>query len=560
LEGTHFVLSSLFAKPVENKAVAELFKKQLQWMLFSRVVILTLLLGTNLLLQSVEKHIIIPPFPYIAAFIISLYLYTICAALLLNFIKRYSTFAYGQFLIDVLLISLLIYYSGGSQSIFTILYFFPIIAASIILFRRGSLALAAASTLAYGIILALEYYGTYPAFFKEFWYRPLRDIRSGMNIFSIHGLTFFITAILGSLVSGRIRRTEKALITTTLKYDQLSVLYKKIFDDIPSGIITVLNQKNIISSNPAAERITDFKSEEIIGRDITTLFPNLKLDFDMPPRSEVELTRKDGRNIPIGYSFAKLNMPGTEDKYDVITLQDLSEIKHMEKQILQAQKMATIGEMAAGIAHEIRNPLAAISGAAELLDASGDINSHNQDLMNIITRECGRLQSSITEFLYFSKPVQPEKEWVPLLPLVNDAIQILQHTQDWPERCEPVIDIPDKMDCWADPQQIRKILINIMHNSCIALKNMEGKIRITAREVMDESGAEKTILTIIDSGKGIPDTAIDKIFEPFFTTRENGTGLGLSIVRQLIDAHEGGITIKSNEHSGTTTGIWLPLP
>ena len=529
-------------------------------MLFLRVVILTLLLGTNLLLQSAEKHIIIPPYPYVAAFIAGLYLYTICAALLLKFIKRYSTYAYGQLLIDVLLISLLIYYSGGSHSIFTILYFFPIIAGSVILFRRGSLALAAASTLAYGAILFLEYFGTYPAFFAECSYKPLGDITSGLNLFSVHGLTFFITAILGSLLSERMRRTEKALITTTLKYDQLSVLYKKIFDDIPSGIITVHNQKNIISFNPAAEKITGFKPGEIIGRDINQVFPNLKLGFEMSLRSEVELTRKDKKNIPIGYSFAKLNIPGTEDKYEVITLQDLSEIKHMEKQILQAEKMATIGEMAAGIAHELRNPLAAISGAAELLDASNNIMTQNQGLMNIITRECDRLQNSITEFLYFSKPVQPEKEWVPLLPLVNESIQILQHAKDWPERCHAVLDIPEKMDCWADPQQIRKILLNILHNSCIALKNMEGKIRITAREVMDDSGTEKTVLTIIDTGKGISDLVIDKIYEPFFTTRENGTGLGLSIVRQLVNAHEGGITIKSNEHTGTTTGIWLPLP
>jgi two-component system sensor histidine kinase PilS (NtrC family) len=554
------VLSSLIAKPVENKAAADLFKKQLQWMLFLRVVILTLLLGTNILLQSAEKHIIIPPLRYVAAFIVGLYFYTICAALILKFIKRYSTFAYGQLLIDVLLITILIYYSGGSQSIFTILYFFPIIAGSVILFRRGSLALAAASTLAYGAILLLEYIGVYPSFFTDFLYRPLRDIRSGMNFFSIHGLTFFITAILSSLLSERMRRTEKALITTTLKYDQLSVLYKKIFEDIPSGIITVLNQKNIISFNPAAEKITGFKPGEIIGRDISQLFPTLKLDSGLTHRTEVELTRRDEINIPIGYSFAKLNIPGTEDKYEVITLQDLSEIKRMEKQVLQAEKMATIGEMAAGIAHELRNPLAAISGAAELLDACGDIKTQNQGLMNIITRECERLQNSISEFLYFSKPVEPEKEWVPLLPLVNEAIQILQHTLDWPERCQPVLDIPEKMDCWADPQQIRKVLLNILHNSCIALKNMEGKIRVTAREIMDDSGAERTVLTIIDTGKGISDLVIDKIYEPFFTTRENGTGLGLSIVKQLVNAHGGGITIKSNEHTGTTTGIWLPLP
>ena len=554
------MLNAFIAKPVENEAAAALFKRQLQWMLFLRVVFLTLLLGINLILQSAEKHIITPPFYYVVAFIAGVYLYTIFSALILKFIRRYSTFAYGQILIDVLLISILIYYSGGSQSIFTILYFFPIIAGSLILFRRGGLAPAAASTIAYGIILFLEYTGHHPAFFEDFWYWPVKDMRSVMNLFTIHGLTFFITAILSSMLSEKLRRTEKALITTTLKYDQLAVLNKKIFDDIPSGIITVINQKNIISINTAAEKITGFTAAEIIGMDINRVFPGLKLDDDMNFRSEVEITRKDRKNIPIGYSFAKLNMPGTEDKYEVITLQDLSETKQMEKQILQAEKMATIGEMAASIAHELRNPLAAISGAAEVLDASGDIKAHNQGLMNIITRECSRLQQTISDFLSFSKPMEPEKEFIHLRELVNEMIQVLQHTQDWPEKCRSVIDIPEKMDCWADPQQIHRLFLNILHNSCVALRNMEGEIRVIAEEAEDDTGAERTVLTIIDTGRGIPDLIIDKIYEPFFTTRENGTGLGLSIAKQIVSTHGGGITITSTINKGTTTEIWLPLP
>ena len=222
--------------------------------------------------------------------------------------------------------------------------------------------------------------------------------------------------------------------------------------------------------------------------------------------------------------------------------------------------MATIGEMAAGIAHELRNPLAAISGAAEVLDASGDINPHNQGLMNIITRECSRLQSTISDFLSFSKPMEPEKEFIRLLPLVKEMIQILQHTQDWPEKCKSVLDIPEKMDCWADPQQIHRLLLNILHNSCVALRNMEGEIRVIAKEVEDDTGLDKTVLTIIDTGRGIPNLIIDKIYEPFFTTSENGTGLGLSIVKQIINAHEGTINITSSENKGTTTEICLPLP
>jgi two-component system sensor histidine kinase PilS (NtrC family) len=389
---------------------------------------------------------------------------------------------------------------------------------------------------------------------------PLGDIRSVLNFFTIHGFTFFITAILSSLLSERLRRTEKALVSTSLKFDQLSVLYKQIFADIPSGVITVSNYKKIVSFNPASEKITGYISGEIVGQEITEIFPNLNLGDDNSHRAENELIRKDGKKIPVGYSFAKLNMPGSTDDYQVITLQDLSETKLMEKQVLQAEKMATIGEMAAGVAHELRNPLAAISGAAEVLDASGDIKQPNQGLMNIIIRECNRLQNSITDFLQFSKPSSPEKEWVLLLPLVNEVIQLLEQTHDWPEKCQAIADIPEKMDCWADVQQIHKLLVNLLHNSCIAMENNAGEIRIIAREITEDSGEEKTVLTIIDNGRGISDLIIDKIFEPFFTTRENGTGLGLSIVKQIVETHDGVITISSHEKKGTTAKVWLPLP
>ena len=157
--------------------------------------------------------------------------------------------------------------------------------------------------------------------------------------------------------------------------------------------------------------------------------------------------------------------------------------------------------------------------------------------------------------------MEPEKEFLPLLPLVKEVIQVLQHTHDWPVKCQAVVvEIPEKMDCWADPQQIRRLLLNILHNSCIALKNKGGEIRVIAKEAMDDAGTEKTVLTVIDTGQGISDLIIDKVYEPFFTTRENGTGLGLSIVKQIVAAHEGGITITSSENEGTTAEIWLPLP
>jgi signal transduction histidine kinase len=123
-----------------------------------------------------------------------------------------------------------------------------------------------------------------------------------------------------------------------------------------------------------------------------------------------------------------------------------------------------------------------------------------------------------------------------------------------------VVEIPEKMDCWADPQQIERLLLNLLHNSCVSLKNRAGEIRIIAKEAEDDTGAERTVITISDTGRGIPDLFINKIYEPFFTTRENGTGLGLSIVKQIVNVHGGDIYISSTENQGTTAEIWLPLP
>jgi signal transduction histidine kinase len=179
--------------------------------------------------------------------------------------------------------------------------------------------------------------------------------------------------------------------------------------------------------------------------------------------------------------------------------------------------------------------------------------------MNIITRECNRLQNTITDFLQFSKPASPEKEWVPLLPLVEEVIQLLEHSHDWPVECKAIADIPEKMDCWADAQQIHKLMINLLHNSCVAVRNKEGEIRIIARETTEETGEERTVLTIIDNGIGISDLIIDQVFEPFFTTKHNGTGLGTAIVFRILKENNASIQVESTKGEGTTFTLFFSV-
>lgn len=537
-----------------------LLKRQLQWLLLLRVLFLSVLLGISILLQSKEHGLTIPPLEYIAYFIAVIYSFTIISALLLRVITCYKGFAYVQLITDAFLTACLVFFSGGSQSIFITIYFFPIIVGGMLLFRQGGLLLASICTLSYGATLFAEYSGYNPRLGFQIWAKPLTDLGPAMHYFSIHGLSFFLVAILSALLSERLHKTEAALSQATASYDRLSSLYKQIFDDIGTGIITVDNNDIITSFNPASENITGFSAPEVTGQQINDFFPGLVPKNNNLIRSLTSLIRKDGSTVPVGYSWAKMRTQDGPGNCRIYTMQDLSQIKKMEDQVRQAEKMATIGEMAAGIAHEFRNPIAAVSGAAQLLYQDSQDQPANQKLMGIITRECDRLEQTIEDFLRFSKPAKPEKKWFSLSNVTKEAMQLLEQTPELKNNCAVTIDIPANLDCWADVHQIKQVLLNLISNAYSIIQNKNGEILITAREYEDTDGSEKTILEVTDNGPGIPDRIIGQIFDPFFTTRKNGTGLGLAIVKQIVESHDGDIQVKSKADHGTSFFVHLPLP
>lgn len=553
--------NSSFFQTISGKTPTPHLKRQLQWLLFLRVVILSILLGVSLIFQSSTREVIIPPIQYISVLIAGVYLFTIISALLLNRIRYFIQFAYVQILADIILATTLIFYSGGSQSVFVSIYFFPIIAGSFILLRKGGLAMAAASTLCYGVTLIFEYLGLSSLSFTNPSYKPITNPWVAANYFSIHGITFFLVAILSFFLSERLRKTETALSQTYQDFDQLSLLYKQIFDDITTGIITIDSLGQITSFNHASEKISGYQADEIVGHSLKERLPEIELKRKGKMRPSTELTRKKGEKIPIGYSWTALHTRHGGEDCQIITLQDLSEIKKMEDQVRQAEKMAALGEMAAGIAHEFRNPLAAISGSAQMLNREFEDNSFHHNLMKIIVRECSRLDTIISDFLQFSKPAVPEKEWLSLNNLMEECIQLIKQTPVWRESHHISLRIPEKIGCWGDSQQLKRVLINLIHNACASFDdNQEGKIQITALESAERDTDEKTIIKITDNGPGIPEKIIDKIFNPFFTTRKSGTGLGLAIVHQIIDSHRGDVRVVSRKNEGTTFEISLPLP
>ncbi len=535
-------------------------RKPLHWLLLARIIVLTIILGVGTLIQVKGKMFVMPPLPILLVFAGIIYLFTIFSALLLRKVRALSLFAYIQIIADIVIVSFLVFFTGSSNSVFTVLLFLPVITGGTLLFRTGSLLMACLCTLSYVLILLIEKHGYLPTYFNDFKFSPIMDYNGVLQHLAIPGLTFFLMAILTSLLSEKLHRAETALSQTALDYDRLAVLNKQILNDINTGIITVDEENRINSFNRAAEDITGFSLQEVLDRPLSIILPDMDGQQKAAIRLTGELARKDGSLIPVGYAWTPLNMPEGCGNCRVFTMQDLSHIEKMEAQVQQAQKMATIGEMAAGVAHEFRNPLAAISGAAQILKNERTADSAGKKLREIIVRECDRLDGTIEEFLLFSKPTSPTKTWFSLSQLVEECLNMLRQKPDWDKGCQISNEVMAHHEIHGDRDQIKQVLINLIANGCTAMEDIGGELRILAQE--RKTGEEKeSNITVANTGPPISEDLLETIFEPFFTTRENGTGLGLAIVKQIIKRHGGKISAANMpDDGGVLFSLQLPMP
>ncbi|MEN8188601.1 MAG: ATP-binding protein [Thermodesulfobacteriota bacterium] len=538
---------------------------QLLWMLLLRVILYSLLLGLTAFLQQGQLDAVIPPVNLLLIFIIVIYIITIgCAIYLLLGDKiDLRQFGFRQNLLDTLFVSLLVYFTGCSDSIFTSLYFFPVIAGGLILPRKGGLLAAAAASLQLGLILGLQYYNLSPSFLDVPPELPEISTKSAINIFAVRGLSFFLAAVLSAIFATRLLRTEKALSDTVQSLDNLSLLYKQIFDDIATGILTIDDKNVITSANNAIARITGYPLEELNNRGLAELFPALDLT-SKGSRFSADLVRRDGEIIRAGYSHARLQHIGDCKDCKVITVQDISEVERLEKQMRQAEKLAAIGRMSAGIAHDFRNPLTAISGSAQVLANEIAVTPspqlrNNIALVEIILRESNRLSTTIDDFLKFARPESAQREWFSLKRCLDEVIEVGRVDPSWPKHGVFEVKIDKECDIWADQNQLFTIFNHLLHNGLALCPGDDPKMEIVAREVSHENGAAIEI-RVGDNGPGIEQGLEEKIFEPFFTKRVDGTGLGLTVVKQIVEEHNGTIEVGQSHLGGALFTVRIPLP
>lgn len=564
-----------FHPSVHTSTVERLLVNQLLWMIFLRVVLYTLILGVSLYLQGIQLNVVILPPHLLLTFIVVVYVSSIVSSLvLLQTNGDFRRFGIKQNLLDTLFVSILVYLSGASLSIFAPIYFFPIIAGGLIMPRLGGLVSASAATLQYGLALALGYYNIFPGFLGITLPESSRDGLATLNMFAVFGLTFFLAAILSSLFAGRLRKTEDALSDSVRDFDRLSLLYKQIFDDINTGIITTDDHNRISSVNNAACEITGYDVDELLHQDFHFFFPQVTFT-KQEIRHSASLQRKDKETIRVGYSYAKLQhrqnasnktfSPIENQTYQnckVVTIKDISEVERLEKQMQQAEKLAAIGRMSAGIAHDFRNPLTAISGSAQVLAhelslVQSSQQQHNADLINIILRESDRLSNTVSDFLKFARPEHAEKDWFSLKRCLDEVIEVAKVNPIWPKDWDVEMEIESVVDVWADKYLLFTIFNHLLQNAQAFCPLGKEQIRIIAKEIKEEDRVE---VSVEDNGPGISPGKETKIFEPFYTRRVDGTGLGLAIVKQMMEEHQGTIQVSKSSLGGAKFTLSFPLP
>jgi len=562
-------LANFLGRAKNTISVDQLLRNQLMWMLLLRIILYTLLLSLSYIFRDAHFGVYILPANLLFLLLLVIYLATIFSAFyLLIYPGELRKFGMVQTLLDTFFVTLLVFFSGSSNSIFTTVYFFPIVAGGLIIPRKGGLLAAAAATIQYGSLLLLEAHGLYPSYLREYISFTPAPVTVLLNHFAVHGLTFFLAAILSALFGMRLQRTESALTDSLKNYDRLAILYKQIFDNISTGILTINNNMTITSANNAIGKITGLQPWSLIGRHLDAVIPNLDFSHENS-RNTIDFTKDDGNTVRIGYAHMTIAEATADSKErpprsKIITLQDISEIEKLERQVRQSEKLAAIGVMSASIAHDFRNPLTAISGSAQVLAADllkeGNKSYVNYELTNIILREANRMIETIGEFLKFSRPEHANCNWFSLRGCLREVLQVGKADPAWPAAAEILFEFDGNIDVWADEKQMFTVFNHLIQNALPFCPPGNERITIRSNETKDDEGREYLEISIGDNGSGVGPENREMIFEPFYTTRPDGTGLGLAIVRQTIEEHSGSITLGSSDDGGALFTIRLPLP
>jgi two-component system sensor histidine kinase PilS (NtrC family) len=548
-------------------------EKRFRKLTFMRLVVATVMVGAAIMVLQIEGKVTSMAALY--SLLGVLYLSSASAYLAFRTGARFKSLVWTLLLMDLAVLTMIVHYSGGSYSFFTILYVLPILMAGIYFQLFGGLVTAALAASAYVIYGFMEFSGhLYPVgstLLDSSYSASFMPLLRGY----IHIVVFIFSGLISGYVSRRIQNKREELEVRERELKNVRLNTDSIIKNMSSGLIVADSYGEILSLNPAATEILGLDKTVMDYRgyfidEILQHMPDLlgeiqeALEDGRPrKRHEVEVEKENGGKIILGISVSLIQREEEDEVYGAIALfQDLTEVMSMRERVRRADRMAAVGELSASIAHEIRAPLASICGSIEMLQEEIETTGQNRDLMNLIMEESDRLDAMITEFLEFARMRKPSFSNVDISSCVRDVVTLLKNSPDVEKDISFSVQNQPNIIACVDDEQIKQVFLNLGINACEAMGKC-GKLEILldCEELVLKEGSEPeecVKIEFINNGPPIPDEDIGKLFQPFFTTRDSGTGLGLATAARIVENHRGAIKVRSSRKKGTVFTVIIP--
>lgn len=445
----------------------------------------------------------------------------------------------ASFVLDIVLISVLMNTTALNQSLFLFMYLITIILSGLVFQTRGALWAASLASIGFSVVSILG---------------PELKALNFFFLLLLNNLAFFVVAFLSGYLSDQLNLFASELKSQGLSLQVLRQLNQMIIENIPMGLMTVTARGDVLQMNPGAEALvgeSEFGTQQFF--DIFPAYPEWveKLQRqETLPSQQVSYRREDEERL-LGVQILRQSSEQMGDTTYLMVLEDLTEVQRLEFAVRQSEKMAAVGQLAAGIAHEIRNPLAGISGSIELLSQTSN-NEDDKKLTKIILKEIDRLNNLITEFLDFAKPEKPPVDWVSLKTILHEVVNNAKLSSPVEVSVEEVFTENDQIRGHQD--KLKQAFLNIVINAFQAMLNSPQKTLSLRTEFRDQ----QLIVRIKDSGQGMSAETKKRMFEPFHTTKPKGTGLGLAITHKILESHSAKIFVESAEGLGTEFIVSFP--
>ncbi len=548
--------------PVEFRESAQVagLRRRLQWLAFTRIATMLVLVAATALLagdmrlsylRGIRSVLIwvgimglIPSALYFPA------LYSVQG------VRGLRVIAFLMMTQDCLFAAIMVGLTGGTQSAFTFFFSLTIIIASVTVGRAGTLFSALLSSGLLGVIGLLET--------RVLTWDVVADLlvpgsgyavptALGINVVGFAGVGF-----LSNYLAEQARRSEAQRERYRVSLEDLRQLHQSILASVASGIVTCRLDQRVLHLNRAAEAFLGVLDRQARGRPLAEVFPEAA-EAISAGRSVFEVGRRTegGRSRSLLVTVTPLMSAAGRMIGRILAVEDVSAIKQMEERLKAEERLATIGKLAAVVAHEIRNPLAAISASAQMIGLSGGLAPDERQAVEIVVREAERLNRWVSDLLEYARPRVGEKAPVRVAEVLAQVADVLR-ADPAAGRIEVSVDADPEAIVFGDSQRLFRAFLNLARNAVEAMPD-GGYLRMAAwRGPGEVPGVRYVEVTVTDSGHGIPREDLDRVFDAFFTTKAGGTGLGLAIVARVIEEHGGRVEVWSDLNVGTRFTVRLP--